>query len=81
MASITAGGSTLAAMEESLLHVVLCFIPPRSTFVLAAMRLGHIPQLLELHQDASEGHSCPLRHRRLIRRHHDEQDMATTVIG
>ena len=50
-------------------------------FVLAALRLGRIPQLQELRPDANERHCCQLRHRRLIRRHRDEPGMATTAIG
>ena len=62
------GGVT--ASRRAVLH------PTAQHFVLAAMRLGHIPQLQDLRPDAS-----PLRHRRLIRRHRDKQGMATTVIG
>ena len=42
---------------------------------------GRLPQLQELHPGASERHSCPLRHRRLVRRLGNEQGMAAPVIG
>ena len=63
---IHASASTLAAMEASLPHVVLCFIPPLSTCSFATRTYSA---------------SCPLRHRGLIRKHRDEQGNATTVIG
>ena len=48
---------------------------------LVALRRGRLPQLQELHPDAGERHSCPLRPRRLVRRLGHEQGMAATVIG
>ena len=54
--------------------------PTAQQFVFAALWCNRLPQLQELHPGASEHHSCPLRHRRLVRRHRDEQGTATTVI-
>ena len=54
--------------------------PAAQHFVLAALRRGRLPLLQELHPGAGERHSCPLRHRRLVRRLGHEQGMATTVI-
>ena len=45
------------------------------------MRRGRLPQVQELHPDASERYSCVLRPRRLIRRRGHKQGMAATVIG
>ena len=57
-------------------------LPPATKHVaLAALRRGRLPQLQELHPDAGERHSYPLRHRRLVRRRGHEQGMAATVIG
>ena len=55
--------------------------PATKHVVHAALRRGRLPQLQELHPRASERHSCPLRHRRLVRRLGHEQCMAAPVIG
>ena len=55
--------------------------PATKHVVLATLRRGRLPQLQELHPGASERHSCPLRHRRLVRRLGHEQGMAAPVIG
>ena len=55
--------------------------PATKHVVLAALRRGRLPQRQELHTGASERHSCPLRHRRLIRRLGNEQGMAAPVFG
>ena len=48
----------------------------------AALRPGRLSRLQELHPDASEHHSCPLCHRRLIRRRRrDERSKETPVSG
>ena len=57
-------------------------LPPATKHVaLAALRRGRLPQLQELHPDAGERHSCPLRPRRLVRRRRGEQGLVTTVFG
>ena len=55
--------------------------PAAQHVVLAALRLGRLPQLQELHPGSSKRHACPLRHRRLIRRPGHEQSMAAPVFG
>ena len=76
MASIHASVGTLAAMKATFPRVALCFIQTLRTSYLAALRPGSLPQLQELHPDASERHSCPVRPRRLVRRRRHEQGMA-----
>ena len=57
-------------------------LPPTTKHVvLAALRRGRLPQLSELHPDASERHSCPLRPRWHLRRVGHEQSMAAPVFG
>ena len=57
-------------------------LPPATKHVvLAALRRGRLPQLQELHPDAGERHSGPLRPRRHLRRLGHEQSMAAPVFG
>ena len=55
--------------------------PMRRTVLHPALRRGRLPKLQELHPSASERYSCPLRHRRLVRRRGHDWSMATTVFG
>ena len=55
--------------------------PATKHIVLAALRRGRLPQLQELHPDAGERHSCPLRPRWLLRRLVHEQSMEAPVFG
>ena len=85
MAGIHASEATLAAMKAAFSYVVLCFIPLRSTSYLqpcdVAILRSHPPQLQELHPDAGERHSCPLRPRWHLGRLGHEQSMAAPVFG
>ena len=72
----------LGRHEGHVPHVVLCFIPPRSTSYLQPCDVAVFRSFQELHpgKQASTtlARSCP---RRLVRRLGHEQSLATTVIG
>ena len=55
--------------------------PPQSTSYLQPCDVAVLPQLQELHPDASERHSCPRRSRWLLRWPGHEQSMAAPVFG
>ena len=80
MANIHASEATMTATKATFPHVVLCLIPPRKLRT-GTPAIWRLPQLQELHPDAGERHSCPLRHRRLVRRLGHEQGMAAPVFG
>ena len=75
IASIHASEATMTAKaaRRAVLH------PAAQHFVLAALRRGRLPQRQELHPDAGDHDTGPLRHRRIVRRRGHEQGMATTV--
>ena len=80
MTSIHASEASLGVMWAAFPRRTV--LPPATMHVvLAALRRGRLPQLQELHPGASERHSCPLRHRRLVRRLGHEQSMAAPTYG
>ena len=81
MASIHATEATVAAMKATLPHVVLCFVAPRSTSFLQPCDVAVFRSFKSCIQTRRERRSCPLRLRRLIRRHRDAHGMATTVVN
>ena len=57
------------------------FHPAAQHVALAVVRRGRLPHLQELHPDAGERHSCPLRSRPLGGRRGHEQGVAAPVFG
>ena len=55
--------------------------PTTKHVVLAALRRGRLLQHQKVHPDAGERHTCPLRHRRLVRRRGHGQSVAAPVFG
>ena len=81
-ASNHASEGTMAAMKAKFPHIVLCFIPPHSTSFLQPCDLAVFRSFTSWIQAQASAHSCPLRHRRLVRRRRrDDQGKATTVFG
>ena len=73
MASIHASEGTTTAMKGEVPSRRAVLHPAAQHLALAALRPGRLPKIKELHPGASERHSCPLRPRRLVRHHRDEQ--------